>query len=327
MCHRLISTIAFNILAFIFLGSMLIVHYYFSPSLLFILILLLSAATIYQSVGYLKENFKLNRIPIEAEALKTLLTVIVSAFLTFALSDFWGISNVLASSLVGLLAGVFLKKYDLAAFTGSFVGMSSIHLFDYSHLLMASFIGGIVFIFGKSVFPGVGGKLGSTAFLGTLLTSAFIHKNAFSFLEYGIDLWHVDFSFTFVIVLIIISSAASYMTFFITQKFCKGSAVIASSIVGIAGSLLTPLFFKESAFLMSTAIFCASFAGMSKTNVLKSSAYYWVSGALTGFIFFTTTPIFIGLGGKLGTSAFLATLGSKSIQDLSQNIKRRLQND
>ncbi len=326
MCHRTVSTMAFTLLAFVFLISTLFVHYFFSPFLLFFVILLLAGATLYQTIDYLKKDLITACIPIDPDAVQTVMVVMLSALITFALCDLTGMSNVLASSLIGIIAGVFFKKYDLAAFTGSFVGMSSLALFDYPHLLMASVIAGVLFVSGKSAFPGIGGKLGSTAFVGTLLTSTVIHKTAFSFLEYGIDLWHIDFTMAFVIGLILFCAFASYLTHWLSNRFFKGSVVIGSGAVGLLGALLMPLFFKESAFLLATAIYCASFAGMSKTNALQSGRYFWLAGALSGLIFFTTTPIFIGLGGKLGTSAFLATLGTKTLQEASLLLKRRLQN-
>lgn len=325
MCHKTYSAIAYTLLALVFLYAMLFVHFYFSSILFFISIALFSLATIQQTFYFLKENFKAQCLLIEKKQLFEFTAVILGSLITFIGVDLIGFSNILSSCIVGVIAALWFKPLALPAFTGSFVGMSSVVLFDYKALLIASVISGFVFVIGRNAFQGIGGKLGSTAFIGTLLVGIFGKPNTLSFFEYGIDLWHTDFTFYYVLILILSSAFASFLTHYLSKRYLN-DVVLSSSLVGILGLIIVPFFFSDQSLLLETAIYCASFAGMSSEKAFKNSLLFIASGAITGYIFFASSPIFIGLGGKLGTCAFIATLGTKTIVDYSIKYKRRLQN-
>lgn len=77
------------------------------------------------------------------------------------------------------------------------------------------------------------------------------------------------------------------------------SAVIASSFIGVLGYYLFP---KNS-----VAIYCGSFAGMVSSYLFN---YYEVGfiSIVCGVLFVFLKPVYNGYGGKLGSTAFIATM-------------------
>jgi hypothetical protein len=236
---------------------------------------------------------------------KSILMIVIGAFVTFYLAKFQ-MSTVLASSLVGIFGSLLLKRYEIEIFTGSFVGMSSVVLFSDIGILIASVIAAVIYLSGKNVFVGIGGKLGSSAFFATALVA----------LAVGKDVWNLDISvinttlpFWFYVVSAVLSAFASVMTHQIAQRYLKGSVVLGSSIVGALGYALS-FAFGSLGGLFAGTIFAASFAGMSQKKILKSPLYFAIAGMFTAIIFLASSTYFLGLGGKMGTSAFIAVLAA-----------------
>lgn len=98
--------------------------------------------------------------------------VVAGNALTFVLSVEAGFGAVVASSVVGLLGAMLVRKHATAIFCGSFVGMSSPDVYSYAGVvLVAGVCAGIVFVIAKHVLNGFGGKLGTIAFAGALAAS------------------------------------------------------------------------------------------------------------------------------------------------------------
>lgn len=104
------------------------------------------------------------------------------AGLTFFLQS-QGLSRVLASSLVGLLAtgvGYLVSDAELApvVFAGSFVGMTSLTLAPWWAVTCAGAVSGTLYLamVKFNVFPGYGGRLGSIAFIACLLAYKLLGK-------------------------------------------------------------------------------------------------------------------------------------------------------
>lgn len=98
---------------------------------------------------------------------------ILGAVVTYHINKINKTGTILASSIVGLLAGLILpplygpigSSYAVAAFCGSFVGMTVINrLTNEFYLFTASLFGGVIFVYSQVNFAGLGGKLGTTAF-------------------------------------------------------------------------------------------------------------------------------------------------------------------
>lgn len=101
------------------------------------------------------------------------------AITTYVLSDFFGLSNVLAAGLVGLTVSYipklfknnsFVQAMPTAVYCGAFVGMTHKSIApDYIFITFASTVTGLLLIGTKNTFHGIGGKLGTLAFGGVVL--------------------------------------------------------------------------------------------------------------------------------------------------------------
>jgi hypothetical protein len=236
---------------------------------------------------------------------KFILAVVIGALATFYLTKA-SMSAVLASSIIGIVGSWVVKRYEIEIFTGSFVGMSSVIFFSYGGIIIASLIASIAYLMGKNVFVGIGGKLGSSAFIGTMLVALFV----------GVDIWNFEIALInttlplwFVVITLLFSTLASVATSQLAQRYFKGSVVLGSSVVGILGYILS-LAFGTFGGLFAGTIFAASFAGMSQVKVLKTPLYFAIAGLITAIIFLASSTYFLGLGGKMGTSAFIGVLAT-----------------
>lgn len=100
------------------------------------------------------------------------------AITTFLLHKY-GLSVVVASCVVGLLGAVlghFTKSthLPLVIFAGSFVGMTSTTVGSIPLMILGGAISGIIYKFSLKLFVGFGGRLGTIAFISTVLSFYFL---------------------------------------------------------------------------------------------------------------------------------------------------------
>ena len=98
-----------------------------------------------------------------------LLPVFFSAtVLTFGLQDFLHLNAVLAAGCIGFL-GSFLPQssWRPTVYSGAFVGMTHLH-FGWPFVMLASALAGLFYITSSHLFHGIGGKLGTVAFMGVV---------------------------------------------------------------------------------------------------------------------------------------------------------------
>ncbi len=98
----------------------------------------------------------------------------VGAVLTFVLSHRYKAGPVLASGVIGLLAGLLLPLahgaetgglYAVSAFCGSFAGMSGLERFKHAGWMVpAGAVCGLILMYSAPFIGGAGGKLGTAAF-------------------------------------------------------------------------------------------------------------------------------------------------------------------
>jgi uncharacterized membrane protein YeaQ/YmgE (transglycosylase-associated protein family) len=96
------------------------------------------------------------------------------AIVTFLLQKY-GCSAVVASCFVGLvgaLLGHFLKlpHFPLVVFAGSFAGMTSLTIGTIPLILLAGALTGLLYSISLHIFVGFGGRLGTIAFVSTILS-------------------------------------------------------------------------------------------------------------------------------------------------------------
>ncbi|TVR04758.1 MAG: hypothetical protein EA403_04495 [Spirochaetaceae bacterium] len=232
------------------------------------------------------------------------LSVAGGTVVTFWISTDLALGPVVASGLVGIFAAAFLKPYAAPIFAGSFVGMASSGLFDYPTIIIAGMLAGGVFVVGKHVFNGFGGKLGTTAWAGCVGALLLVNRPMLSAPVPG---WDVG------LPLLVACVAGAMVTFILSIWFGQGP-VMASGMVGLAaGLLLPPLFGAELGTFLAVGAFCASFAGMSGTNRFEKVIWMVPAGVLCGLALLYSTPFMGGGGGKLGTIAFGAVIGLRGL--------------
>ncbi len=113
------------------------------------------------------------------EKLSVALWVPVGGLMCYQLHTSTDLSNVVSSALVGLGASFlpnikssseYLKKLPAAIYCGTFIGMTSMAVqASILVILAAGLVSGLLYILSKNIFVGVGGKLGTIAFVGVVV--------------------------------------------------------------------------------------------------------------------------------------------------------------
>lgn len=277
----------------------------FHPRGLIVLSPVLAAGTLGIGAGIRYEWWELRRI-IHAETVAVgeahwnLVAVIGGALVTFAGAVELGLSPIVAASLVGIVAGVIVEDRAVPVYCGAFVGMTSPSLFgSYWLATLAAVLAGGLFAAAHPVFHGVGGKLGTTAFVGVVLTAI---PTAGAFGSGPIPTVPV------LLATIGVAAVGAVSTFAIHSR-SPGSPVLASGLVGAVGGLLLPGTFGTAGGLLAAATYSASFAGMTSPERIPNEWWIGLAGVGVGLVVAYTTPFVGGSGGKLGTIAFGSCLG------------------
>jgi hypothetical protein len=302
-----IAIISYIAIIIFFMLAMLIEHVFYKHMLVTVFTILLSVITIMQMLKFTKtakSDFD-GHVPLNRAL--DFYSVVFGALLTYWLVKYTPLSPVVASSVVGILGAFLYKKTAVATFCGSFVGMSSPELFSTIDLTIAAAISGVLFVEGKPFFSGVGGKLGTTAFFGNVVVILFKSTPNYQFVNLRFDIIHRIFDWKLILVYMFWGAIASYLTYWFSKKWLH-NIVLSSSLVGLAGGLILPAAMPHSGYIIAIVVYCASFAGMTGATRFKKGHLFLVAGAISGLIFFNTIPIFVGLGGKLGTIGFVSSL-------------------
>lgn len=283
-------------------------------SLLAIALILILAGFFYETrKDWSKLNIKETefRAYFSIEDFNNFIAVVFGGLATFALTQTLGFSAVLASGLIGVIAYMLVPKYEVPAFCGSFVGMASYSLLPgYRYLILAGLISGIVYVIGKYSFKGFGGKLGTTAFIGTVLAAVFTGQSfSGGYIPGG----------NMVYLLIIYSVIGAVLTYILHIRF-KLSAVFSSGIIGVLAALILPIFHPANGATLAVMAYCATFAGMSSKDRISNEFIMAIGAILTALIFIFTSPYLNGAGGKLGTIAFASVITIKGLAILLNKI-------
>lgn len=146
-----------------------------SSSLILIFITLICALIFY---SYWRSPIHHNKH--EYEPIKVGFGVPLGALFSYILNQKIGLGPVLAASLTGFIASFlplinkkssYLQQLQAAVYCGAFVGMSSARVANgFLFIIVASVFTTVLLIVSKSLLNGVGGKLGTLAFLGVAIT-------------------------------------------------------------------------------------------------------------------------------------------------------------
>jgi hypothetical protein len=94
---------------------------------------------------------------------------------------------------------------------------------------------------------------------------------------------------------------AGCLSCYLLQRNAHLSAVLASALVGVVGTLI------PSAGIQA-AIYSGSFAGMCSQELLNGQMQVLFLAALGAALYLFAKPHFTGLGGKLGAVAFVSSV-------------------
>jgi hypothetical protein len=299
------------VVLFVFAILEAIVFHSLALVLLVLLTILLLTGLYHEGRGLLNDGTieKINT----RQALRDIAGVFVGALITYLLAHDLGLGAVVAASVVGLIAGLILPEDGAAIYCGAFVGMTSNNLlFDHGELALAGVFSGVLFFITRPVFVGVGGRLGTIAMVGSVLTGEIFSRE---FLFSPIP----DLSLCSHIM--VVSLVAAVATFALSLHRGTGP-VVASSLVGLVGGLLLPILFPLNGITLAVVAICASFTGMSSKERFPTMDWMVLAGVFTGVVFIFSTPNLGGAGGKLGTIAFGSVLAVGGLRQLNQMISR-----
>jgi len=283
--------------------------YHYSGGLVGILALLGAAVAIFHEAKHLaqKKNQEHDLLDLIFQGV----AVVAGSMAAFAVTQELGLGAVVSASLIGLIASLVSPKTSVAAYCGAFVGMTSdILFFNYYEVALAGLIAGLVFILTIDTFNGFGGKLGTIALVGTALTGLSLQRE---FIIFPVADLQTNAAMMAVAIL------ATPLTFYFNISR-KHGPVLASSIVGITAGLVLPVIYPQIGPTLSVVAICASFAGMTSQDRCPTFWHILITGFFTSVIFVYSTPLLGGAGGKLGTIAFGAVLGTCGLKKLANGL-------
>ncbi len=247
--------------------------------------------------------------------LLTVLAVVVGAVVTFWISIELEHGPVIASALVGILAAALVPSFAVATFCGSFVGMASSFVFDYSMIAIAGLISGVVYVMAGKVLNGFGGKLGTTAWSGSIAVAFLFGR---PLLNYPVLSWDTGS------LLVVYCVLGAVVTWYISVILGKG-AVMASGVAGLLGGLVLPATYgSEVGQVLAVGVFCASFAGMTAPKRLNHMYWMVPAGIICAVILVYERPFLSGGGGKLGTAGFGSVIGLDGLRILATTLWKQV---
>jgi len=223
--------------------------------------------------------------------------------LTYSIAHYLGLNIVLASSMIGLMGYLLVRKYEVAIYCGSFAGMVSVALFDYGEVLILAFICAFIYMLTKPLFTGYGGKLGTVAFMSSLILHSIFHDQ-FLVIE-------SEFEFVF----LMIGSVLGVVVTFYLHNYFKISTILASALTSFVFALML-IYLLPTYSEYCVVIFSASFIGMSSKDKLPNLFFVILSGVILGAIYYIFVLYFNGLGGKLGLMALISVMITTGLSKL-----------
>ncbi len=221
--------------------------------------------------------------------------VIIGAMITNVFVSSLNLPVVMASALVGYFGHLMFKRQEVAIYCGSFVGMTSVTVFMFQEIVVLAIAAAIIFVLTQAVYIGFGGKLGSIAFISSIIAFA-VYKEP-----------HLSDNFDYnLIIIFFVAVLAVFLTYGFTQKF-KMSNVESSSLISLVFSLIVLMFFPD--YLQYTGVFfTASFIGMSSKDVVGNYYYLIISALVLTVVYYLFIPEFNGSGGKMGMMALVSVV-------------------
>jgi len=271
----------------------------------------------------------------DKEDMMSILTVLVGTIPTWYLNnEFLDTKSnaVIASAIVGLVAGFLVKKYAGQIYCGSFVGMSSsLVIENIYYTVLFGVVAGLIYVTWKGYLNGHGGKFGTTAFMSVMACLIILSLGGKDYSAVNASASTVVTVEWFVLVMLT-AIVATALTFYarrdlfmrIFEDKCS-DAVLGSALVGLIAGVLLPVITPTYGTTLSLVAFSASFAGMTAFPVIFDKASHFASaGVFVGILFTVTVDMVPGGGGKLGTIGFTSVLLTKYILEHYREVRRNI---
>lgn len=238
----------------------------------------------------------------------------LATILTFYVNNNLKLGGTVASALVGLTGPILYPKQQKAIYCGSFAGMAGSIVFEnLAWVALAGLLSGLLLAVSKEVYDGFGGKLGAAGLFGTLTTA--LISGRFIYQAEKTD-------YTVELLLILYFVIGALLTYWI-NRYNKTGPVLASAGVGLLVGLLLPQIHPIQGMNYAVSGFCGSFVGMTNQVRLKQEHRLIFPALLGAFIYGASQINFVGLGGKLGTTALAAVVGWSGLIFLFEMIQKR----
>lgn len=236
------------------------------------------------------------------------LVIFVSALIVYFFGVELQIDKNITVGLLALLFGLFLKKYAPEATLGAFIGAGIYVNSGYLGVIIVSLIVSVVRIIFKGVFTDLGGKLGTTAFVGGLVAFIFLQESFGTGQEKNI----ID-----LIPILSVSLTSAFLTFVLNNELKLGP-VTAYGIIILFGSIFL-LFNATKNLDLSSVVYGAALIGMSKKQECEN--YFIVIFASFIFSLFAIVGIsFINVGGRSGLLALISVIIAKEIYSTIKKV-------
>ncbi|PZP47065.1 MAG: hypothetical protein DI598_11410 [Pseudopedobacter saltans] len=153
----------------VFLGTMILESY---QSHIWISILVIAIISVLLLIAYFKASLHHHEHDVEESLV--VIWVPIGAIVCYFISSTLQLGSVIGAGITGTIASflptinkksIYLSKLPVAIYCGAFVGMSSSAIApSYGFIIAAGILAGVLLLYSKSLFLGVGGKLGTLAF-------------------------------------------------------------------------------------------------------------------------------------------------------------------
>ena len=265
-------------------------------------------------ISYLRESKELRKVKLDVLTRKNLflfISVFVGTFANYALRVNTGLDTVVATGLVMIIAAIILPDYGVPISCGAFVGMASPALLNHGQMAIAVAVAGVVYVLTVGVFDGFGGKLGTIAFTGCVITGLCLGSE---FAHLPVPGWDVGW------LIVVYSIIAAVVSFWI-NIYLKRGAVMAPGIVGLAGGLILPAIHPDIGGMLASMVICAALSGMSSAKRFPHIMPLAIVGLVAGLVFVYSMPLLGGAGGKFGTIAFGSVTAVRGYLDLVEKLR------
>jgi hypothetical protein len=119
--------------------------------------------------------------------------------------------------------------------------------------------------------------------------------------------------------MVIVSLLGVLSTFYLKERY-RFSTVFASALTTLIFSIPLIVFYADQSHY-ALIFYAASFLGMSGKEKLPNMFYVMFSGLVLAVVFYLMSDRFVGLGGKLGLTAFLSVLLVSPVIRMLQSLK------